>query len=316
MQDFRIIESNNDNEKLSQYVLKISNGKDKEGVISKYIYKIIKDKDKTTVILMENETVVNHLKAIIVLAILAAVISLGIIYVIAKKISKVIVKPIEETFEKQKQFISDASHELKTPLAVIEANTDVLENEMGDSKWIKYIQNEIESMNKLINELLLIAKIENVDSIKEVKELDMSKETEIIVSMFESMAYEKDVILKSDIKENILINGSKEDLEHIVSTLVDNAIKHTESEGTVTVEVTKEKNNIILQVKNTGEPIPENEREKIFERFYRVDKSRNRKEKRFGLGLAIAKKTVEKYNGEIEVICKDGITNFKVIIPA
>lgn len=316
VQDFRIIESNNDNEKLSQYVLRISNGKDKEGVISKYIYKIMKDKDKTTVILMENETVVNHLKAIIVLAILAAVISLGIIYVIAKKISKVIVKPIEETFEKQKQFISDASHELKTPLAVIEANTDVLENEMGDSKWIKYIQNEIESMNKLINELLLLAKIENVDSIKEVKELDMSKETEIIVSMFESMAYEKDVILKSDIKENILINGSKEDLEHIVSTLVDNAIKHTESKGTVTVEVAKEKNNIILQVKNTGEPIPENEREKIFERFYRVDKSRNRKEKRFGLGLAIAKKTVEKYNGKIEVICKDGITNFKVVIPA
>lgn len=315
VQDFRIIESNNDNEKLSQYVLRISNGKDKEGVISKYIYKIMKDKDKTTVILMENETVVNHLKAIIVLAILAAVISLSIIYVIAKKISKVIVKPIEETFEKQKQFISDASHELKTPLAVIEANTDVLENEMGDSKWIKYIQNEIESMNKLINELLLLAKIENVDSIKEVKELDMSKETEIIVSMFESMAYEKDVILKSDIKENILINGSKEDLEHIVSTLVDNAIKHTESKGTVTVEVAKEKNNIILQVKNTGEPIPENEREKIFERFYRVDKSRNRKEKRFGLGLAIAKKTVEKYNGKIEVICKDGITNFKVIIP-
>lgn len=316
VQDFRIIESNNDNEKLSQYVLRISNGKDKEGVISKYIYKIMKDKDKTTVILMENETVVNHLKAIIILAILVAVISLGIIYVIAKKISKVIVKPIEETFEKQKQFISDASHELKTPLAVIEANTDVLENEMGDSKWIKYIQNEIESMNKLINELLLLAKIENVDSIKEVKELDMSKETEIIVSMFESMAYEKDVILKSDIKENILINGSKEDLEHIVSTLVDNAIKHTESKGTVAVEVAKEKNNIILQVKNTGEPIPENEREKIFERFYRVDKSRNRKEKRFGLGLAIAKKTVEKYNGKIEVICKDGITNFKVVIPA
>lgn len=316
VQDFRIIESNNDDEKLNQYVLKISNKKDKEGVISKYIYKIMKDKDKTTVILMENETVVNHLKAIIALAILVSAISLGIIYFMAKKISRVIVKPIEKTFEKQKQFISDASHELKTPLAVIEANTDVLENEIGESKWIKYIQNEIDSMNKLINELLLLAKIENIDSIKEFNELDMSKETEIIVSMFESMAYEKDIFLKSNIKENILINGSKEDLEHVVSTLVDNAIKHTESKGTVTVELGKEKNSIILQVKNTGEPIPENEREKIFERFYRIDKSRNRKEKRYGLGLAIAKKTVEKYSGKIEVICKDGVTNFKVVIPS
>ena len=77
-----------------------------------------------------------------------------------------IVKPVEETFEKQKQFISDASHELKTPLAVIEANADVLENEIGKNKWINYIQNEAESMNKLINELLLLAKIENIDNIK------------------------------------------------------------------------------------------------------------------------------------------------------
>ena len=114
-----------------------------------------------------------------------------IIYGIAKKLSVVIVKPIQETFEKQKQFISDASHELKTPLAVIEANTDVLEGQVGNNKWINYIQNEIDSMNKLINELLLLAKMENVGELKEYKELDISKETEIIVSMFESMAYEK-----------------------------------------------------------------------------------------------------------------------------
>lgn len=186
---------------------------------------------------------------------------------------------------------------------------------VGTNKWINYIQNEADSMNKLINELLLLAKIENVDNLKEYKELNLSKEVEIILSMFESVAYEKQVNIKSKITENIIINGNKEDMEHIVSTLTDNAIKHTEAKKEVEVELRKEKNEIILEVKNMGDPIPEEEREKIFERFYRVDKSRNRKEKRYGLGLAIAKSTVEKYNGKIEVSYKDNFTIFKVTIP-
>ena len=133
--------------------------------------------------------------------------------------------------------------------------------------------------------------------------------------MFESMAYEKGVEMSSYITDNIALNANKEDIEHIVSTLVDNAIKHTNKDGKVIVYLEKDKNNIVLEVKNEGEEIPIKERDKIFERFYRIDKSRNRKEKRYGLGLAIAKSTVEKYNGKIEVDCKDGYTIFTVAIP-
>ena len=265
--------------------------------------------------MIEDENTVSHIRTTIISSIIMSVISLGIIYIIAKKLSKTIVKPVEETFEKQKQFISDASHELKTPLAVIEANADVLQDKTGENKWINYIQNEIESMNKLINELLLLAKIENVDNIKEYTELNLSKEVEIILSMFESVAYENGVIIESDIAENILLNGNKEDIEHIVSTLTDNAIKHTESQKKIVVALKKEKNEIIFEVKNMGDPIPKEEREKIFERFYRIDKSRNRQEKRYGLGLAIAKSTIEKYNGKIEVDYKNKFTIFKVTIP-
>ena len=133
--------------------------------------------------------------------------------------------------------------------------------------------------------------------------------------MLESMAYEKEVIIKSNIKKNIETKANKEDIEHIASTLLDNAIKHTKSKEQVIVELYREKNNIVIQIKNYGDPIPEDEREKIFERFYRIDKSRNRKEKRYGLGLAIAKSTVEKYNGKIEVLYKDNFTIFKVNMP-
>ena len=170
-------------------------------------------------------------------------------------------------------------------------------------------------MNNLINELLLLAKIENIDNVKEYKQLNLSKEVEIILSMFESMAYEKQVNITSNIAPNIMINGNKEDIEHIVSTLTDNAIKHTKAKKEVQIILKKEKNDIILEVKNMGEKIPEEEREKIFERFYRIDKSRNREEKRYGLGLSIAKSTIEKYKGKIEVFYKDNFTVFKVTIP-
>ena len=313
-----ITDNDDIDEKIKEYALEISkkNVRDDSGIKGNYIYNVRKRGENTfEITFMENEDAITHANSILLVSVVLCILSLIAIYIGAKKISRTIVKPVGETFEKQKQFISDASHELKTPLAVIEANADVLENELQDNKWIKYIQNEIESMNKLINELLMLAKIENIDNIRELKQINLSKELEIIISMFESMAYEKEITIDSNIKENIMLKANKEDIEHIVSTLLDNAIKHTESKKQVIVELNKEKNDIIIQVKNYGDSIPEEEREKIFERFYRIDKSRNRKEKRYGLGLAIAKSTVEKYNGKIEVSYKDHFTIFKVYIP-
>ena len=132
------------------------------------------------------------------------------------------------------------------------------------------------------------------------------------VAVFESMIFENKIELETNIDENIEFNGDKEDIKHIVSILLDNAIKHTKENKKIIVDVKKEKNEITIEVKNQGEPIPEAEREKIFERFYRIDKSRNRNEKRYGLGLSIAKGFVDKYKGSIEVNSKDGFTCFIV----
>lgn len=239
---------------------------------------------------------------------------IGIIF-ISRKISYMVVRPLETFFEKQKQFISDASHELKTPISIIKVNAQMEEKKVGSNKWNKYIQNESENMDKLVNDLLLLSRVENYENMQKYDKFDISKETEIIISSFETIIYDKGITLKTKIKENIDFVGSKEDIKHILSILIDNAIKHTKNNDEITVELNKERNEIILQVKNMGEPIPKEEREKIFERFYRIDKARNRTEKRYGLGLPIAKSTVEKYDGKIEVECKDGITNFIVKIP-
>ena len=286
------------NQDIEKYAIEASTKNKENGIIDKYIYTVRKTKGNTVrVVLMENESAILHIKMILIISIVISAMSLILIYIIAKQVSRVIVKPVEETFEKQKQFISDASHELKTPLAVIEANADVLENEVGSNKWLKYIQNEIDSMNKLINELLLLAKMEN-NNLKNYEEFNLSEETKIITSMFESMSYENGVKINTEVQENIKFKGDKEDIEHILSTLIDNAIKHTEATKEVTVQIIKEREKIILRVKNEGEPIPKEERDK-----------------RYGLGLAIAKTTVQKYDGKIEIDCKDGITTFEITIP-
>lgn len=304
-----------DNEEIEKYAIKALNKKSEKGVVGNYIFKTKNLKDgKKMILLIEDENTANRIKMIYITSCIIIILAIIITYIIAKKISNLIVKPVEETIEKQKQFISDASHELKTPLAVIEANVGVLENEVGTSKWMNYIQNEISSMDKLINKLLFLAKVENRKDVSEKEIFNISEEVDIVCAMFESMTYEKNIKLESNIEKNIKFDGNKEDIKQVLSIIIENAITHTKNNGKTIVELKKEKNNIIIEIKNEGDPIPEEEYIKIFERFYMVDKSRNRKEKHYGLGLAIAKSIVEQYNGKITVRCDNGITNFKIIL--
>ena len=315
IKDNKIIkESDGITNEIKNYALEIENSTAEEGYIGNYIYKIKRfGNNEKEIILMENENAINELKLTIISSIVIGIFALIIVYLIAKRISETIVKPVQESFEKQKQFVSDASHELKTPLAVIEANADVLQEKQGESKWITYIQNEVQSMNKLVNDLLTLAKLENINN-KNIQKFDLSKEIQMSVAVFESMMYENKIKLETNINEKIEFNGDKEDIKHIISILIDNAIKHTKENNKIIVNAKKEKNEVLIEVINQGEPIPVGEQDKIFERFYRVDKARSRSEKRYGLGLAIAKGLVERYNGTIKASSKDGFTSFVVIL--
>ena len=286
--------SKNITDEVKNYAIKLSNQNSEEGYIGNYIYKIRKvGNNGKEITLMEDTDTIVKLKTTMVFAVIIGFLGIFIVYIIAKKISKIIVKPVEDSFEKQKQFVSDASHELKTPLAVIEANADVLQDKVGENKWIMYIQNEVQSMNKLVNDLLTLAKMENINDINNQK-FDLSKEVQMAIAVFESMIYEKKIKLETNIKEGIEFNGDKEDIKHIVSILLDNAIKHTEEDKKIILDVEKEKNDIKIEVKNQGEEIPKEEREKIFERFYRIDKARSRSEKRYGLRTFYCKRNSRK----------------------
>ncbi len=235
-----------------------------------------------------------------------------IVLIVTKKITDWIIKPVKNSFEKQKQFIADASHELKTPLSVIVASSEALEDNPKDIKWLKNIQAEADRMNLLITDLLELASSENKLN-KVYEEKDLSKITELSVLTFEGRIFEKNLKLKYEIKPDIKFRMDENSIKQLIEILLDNAIKHSKDKGKIEVILKKEKD-ISLEIINEGNPIPKEDEEKIFERFYRIDKSRNRKENRYGLGLAIAKNIVENHSGRISAKSKDGKTIFKVIL--
>ena len=232
--------------------------------------------------------------------------------IISLNITKRIVKPVNEAFIRQKQFIYDASHELKTPIAIISASTEMLEKNPKEKKWLENIKTENNRMNKLVISLLDLSKSENIKENEVYTNVNLSKVIKNKALTFESLIYENSLELDVDVVNDIMFNCNEDRIKELLSILMDNAIKHSLPNSQITVKLSKEKNNIYLSVKNKGKEIPVSEREKIFERFYRLDKSRNRDDNRYGIGLSIAKNIVINHNGTISVNCKDGYTTFIV----
>ena len=263
--------------------------------------------------ILDNSFVKEKLQSLIKTSIFIFVLLEIVIIVVSIKITSWIIKPVIETFNKQKQFIADASHELKTPIAVIMANSEALEKEPNEKKWLNNIKSESERMNELITNLLDLAKLENGKNREIYNVEDLSKIAEMSVLTFESLMFENKIKFEYNIQKDLKLKCNSIQIKQLIAILLDNAIKHSEENGEIKVFLEKQKNDIILSVSNKGKEIPKEIRDKIFERFYRADESRNRDSNRYGLGLAIAKNIVVNHNGKILVNCEGGYTTFKVV---
>lgn len=254
-------------------------------------------------------------------------------FLAARILSRRIVLPVRDAFNKQKQFISDASHELKTPITVINANIDLLRTEIGENKWMDYIEAEGQRMTALITNLLTLSRISSEESTvgdsAHFCEFDLSSALLGTALSFESLAFEHGISYDVAIAEDLCCTGCETEIRQLAAILLDNAMKYTSPNGSVRITLQsctvsegrsltlrrRPRRIALLAVSNTGAEIPKEELEKIFDRFYRTDKSRNRASGGFGLGLAIAKSIAEKHGGEILVESRGGWTTFSARIP-
>jgi len=230
------------------------------------------------------------------------------------------IKPIKTSWEKQMAFIADASHELRTPLAVVNSNLEiVMENENdtvgSQMKWLSNIQSELERMKKLVDDLLFLARADAEDEMPK-EYFDLSALVHKIFDEFTPLCQKKDIEFLLDTKDNIIFYGNEFRIKQLITILLDNAIKYTGEEGKITLKLESHASTVQLSVSDTGEGIPKEHIDKIFDRFYRVDKSRSRNHGGSGLGLAIAKCIVDEHKGSINVssIVSEG-TKFTVSLP-
>ena len=305
------------------YRLILQEGKP-EGRYGDFLYKV-KDTGLQTAVcavnISANLSTIKTTSFIFALVIGAAMV---VIAVITLYFSRWAMRPLVSAWTKQKRFISDASHELKTPLSVIMSSAQMLKYDVEpDNKWLANIENQSELMNELIKDLLELAKLDETSEDIVMEEFDLSTMVENAALEFEATAFETGREYTQSIEEGITYKGNESMLRHLVTILIDNALKHSDEGGRVNVSLEKIKTltdnipyagklnstrpgKIILQVYNTGGGIKKEEREKIFERFYRSDESRSRKTGGYGLGLSIAKTIVDAHKGEITADGKEG----------
>lgn len=218
-------------------------------------------------------------------------------------------KPVEDAWYRQRQFIADASHELKTPLTVILANTQILQNDnsLQDSamRWVDSTQDEANRMNELVTELLELARADEAtqtgtSAVLALSDIDFSELVESATLEYDAVAFERGCLIESDIEPGIHVKGDKSWLERAVKGLIDNATKYSEEGSTVNVTLKREGKHVVYAVTNKGTVISTEDLNHIFDRFYRSDRARSRSESGgFGLGLAIAKSIVEAHGGTI-----------------
>lgn len=231
-------------------------------------------------------------------------------------ISRWLTQPIEDMISSEKKFISNASHELKTPLAVIRANTQLLQKEISaDNKHLEYIHQETKRMIVLVNKMLTLVRLDTAQNQAQPKRFRVDEALYDIIYPMESVAYEKKIRMTVDIQEEMYIDGIEDQIQNLLSILLNNAISYTPEYGEIVIRAYIQAKKFYLKVSNSGDPIPEEIRDRLFERFFRADEARE-DNGHYGLGLSIASSIAANHGGRIRVDYEDHKNVFSVVLNA
>ncbi|MDO4182685.1 MAG: HAMP domain-containing sensor histidine kinase [Coriobacteriia bacterium] len=293
-----------------------------------------------TFVAFADEASASSWRGLVLVLVGIGVLTLLVFFVISLFFSRWALRPVEEAWDQQKRFVADASHELKTPITVVLANTSIMlkhpeQTVSSQAQWLESTQHEAEGMQELVNDLLDLARLESSEQVAFDSVVDMSDLVEGRVLLFESVAFEREVFIEDNVAANVQVKGSQTHLERLCTILLDNACKYANPQSTIhvslergpaafmgslphaTVQGTAPKGPCaLLKVSNTGASVGEEDLPHLFDRFYRSDKARTRTEGSYGLGLAIAAQTVESHGGAIAAqSLPESETTFFVALP-
>jgi integral membrane sensor signal transduction histidine kinase len=292
----------------------------KRGSVSSFglEYLSITEDNYTYIVAADNSFESGNIRNLFILCIISFMISFFVFFAISVLLSTWILKPVEKSWQQQNRFVSDASHELRTPITVILANLNILSSKKDDLiktqyQWIDNTKEEANRMKQLVDELLFLARSDDRQNKLVFSKIDLSELLLSRMLSFEALAFEKGIRLDYDISDDLNIIGHEGNVKQLISILLDNAMKYCGDKGSVYLKAFSLKDRTYVLIKNSGDLIDAEDLKHIFERFYRTDKSRSRTEGGYGLGLAIAKTIVDNMHGKISVLSdKENGTVFKL----
>lgn len=280
----------------------------------KYKYYSVETEGFNIHVFIHNTPAKQSSNILIITSIVSGGFVLLLVFVLIYFVSGKAVRPIKDGYEKQNQFISNASHELKTPITVISATTQIVQKKFGADTLLSCIQAQSEKMGRLVNEMFTLTRIlDSGRQLNEFKEFDISKTVTKNALYFEGRVYEEGKKLKTNIQDGVMFNGNENKVDELIGILLDNALKYSDEKSVIELDLYSEKNSISISCKNRCENFDEKDIPHMFDRFYRGDKSHFDKREGFGLGLAIANEIVGIHMGTINVEYKDDYVIFVVI---
>ncbi|MFV0395281.1 MAG: sensor histidine kinase [Coprobacillaceae bacterium] len=284
-----------------------------------WAFQLVESSDGNLLAFVNITSNVNVLLNLVYAFLVVSILVTCVIVILSYKYANRAIQPIKESFKRQEEFVANASHELKTPLTIINTTLNVIRSNQDETvqqqdKWLDYIQNETNRMSTLTNDLLYLTRMSQTNDIL-LTTFNISELIETTILSMEAIAYEKDVTL-SYTGFPMQYHGHMESLNRLFYILLDNAIKYNNKDGYVKVVLTKQQKTITITIENSGEGIEEEHIKRIFNRFYRADESRNSQTGGYGIGLSIAKTIVEQHNGIIKVESElQKSTTFSVTLP-
>lgn len=275
-----------------------------QGFVEDYRYTVYTVGDEIHIVFLDYGREMGSFRTFLFTGVAVSLIGLLAVLLLLIFLSGRIVKPFSENYEKQKQFITDAGHELKTPLTIIDADAEVLEMDIGENEWLADIQMQTKRLAQLTNSLIQLSRMEEQPQVEKI-EFPLSDVVEETVETFQALVKTQNKNLSSRIQPMISMNGDEKSIRQLVTILMDNAVKYSDEGGRIEVALEKKKNSIQLSVFNTARDISKENLPHFFDRFYRADQSRNSKTGGYGLGLSIASAIVAAHRGKIGATTQD-----------